>query len=32
MSWLRTRKLVTRIGDSTFLFDMDAPADPPLFR
>ncbi|MEO6811635.1 MAG: glycosyltransferase family 39 protein [Isosphaeraceae bacterium] len=32
MSWLRTRKLVTRIGDSTFVFDMDTPADPPFFR
>jgi hypothetical protein len=27
MSWLRTRKLVERVGDSIFLFDMDLPAD-----
>lgn len=32
VSWLRTRKLVTRIGDSTFLFDLDTPADRPFFR
>ena len=31
MSWLRTRKLVERVGDSTFLFDMDMPAHRPLF-
>ena len=30
MSWLRTRKLVARVNDSVFLFDMDAPADRPL--
>lgn len=28
VSWLRTRKLVERIGDSIFLFDLDSPADP----
>ncbi len=27
MSWLKTRRLVERIGDSVFLFDMDEPAD-----
>jgi 4-amino-4-deoxy-L-arabinose transferase-like glycosyltransferase len=27
MSWLRTRKLVARVRDSVFLFDMDRPAD-----
>jgi len=30
MTWLWTRKLVTRVNDSIFLFDMDAPADRPL--
>ena len=30
MSWLRSRKLVARVGDSIFLFDMDSPADRPL--
>ncbi len=30
MSWLRTRKLVERVGDSIFLFDMDLPADRSL--
>jgi hypothetical protein len=30
MSWLRTRRLVARIGDSTFLFDLDTPADEPF--
>ena len=30
MSWLRTRKLVERVGNSIFLFDMDSPADKPL--
>ncbi len=30
MDWLRTRKLVDRVGDSIFLFDMDHPADRPL--
>jgi hypothetical protein len=32
MSWLRTRRLVARVGDSIFLFDMDEPADAPLDR
>lgn len=26
MTWLKTRKLVERVGDSIFLFDMDEPA------
>lgn len=30
MTWLWTRKLVTRVNDSIFLFDMDAPAERPL--
>ena len=30
MTWLWTRKLVTRVNDSLFLFDMDTPADRPL--
>jgi hypothetical protein len=30
MSYLRTRRLVERIGDSVFLFDMDHPAERPL--
>ena len=30
MSWLRSRKLVARVNDSIFLFDMDTPADGPL--
>jgi hypothetical protein len=30
MSWLRTRRLVTRVGDSVFLFDMDHPAESPF--
>ena len=30
LSWLRTRKVVARVGDSVFLFDMDRPADRPL--
>ena len=30
MSWLRTRRLVERVGDSIFLFDMDEPADRPF--
>jgi hypothetical protein len=30
MSWLRTRRLVTRVGDSIFIFDMDHPADRPF--
>ena len=32
VSWLRSRRLVERIGDSIFLFDMDQPADRPLFE
>ncbi len=32
MSWLRTRKLVARVGDSIFLFDMDQPAETPFFE
>jgi 4-amino-4-deoxy-L-arabinose transferase-like glycosyltransferase len=32
MSWLRTRRLVERLGDSVFLFDMDRPAERPFFR
>ena len=30
MSYLRTRRVVERIGDSVFLFDMDTPADEPF--
>ena len=30
MSWLKTRRLVARAGDSMFLFDMDRPAEAPL--
>jgi hypothetical protein len=30
MSWLRTRKLVERVGESVLLFDMDLPADQPF--
>jgi hypothetical protein len=30
MSWLRTRRLVDRVGDSIFIFDMDRPADRDL--
>jgi hypothetical protein len=28
--WLFTRRLVERVGDSIFIFDMDAPAEHPL--
>jgi hypothetical protein len=31
MSWLRTRKVVARVGDSIFVFDLDAPAEAPFF-
>ena len=30
MSYLRTRRLVERIGDTIFLFDMDTPATEPF--
>jgi hypothetical protein len=30
MSWLRSRKLVARVRDTIFLFDMDEPADRPF--
>lgn len=30
MSWLRTRRVVARVGDSVFVFDMDTPANRPL--
>ncbi|MDB5349509.1 MAG: hypothetical protein JWN86_756 [Planctomycetota bacterium] len=30
VSWLRTRRLVSRVGDSIFLFDMDRPAERPF--
>jgi hypothetical protein len=30
MSWLRTRKVVARVGDGVFLFDMDTPAEAPF--
>ncbi len=30
LSWLRTRKVVERVGDSIFLFDLDTPADRPF--
>lgn len=32
MSWLRSRKLIKRVNDSIFLFDMDSPADRPLYE
>ncbi len=32
VSWLRTRRLVARVGDSTFLFDMDHPAEAPFLE
>jgi hypothetical protein len=32
LSWLRTRRLVARVGDSVFLFDLDEPAAGPLFE
>ena len=32
MSWLRTRRLVARVGDSIFLFDMDRPAATPFYQ
>ena len=32
MSWLRTRRVVARLGDSIFVFDMDRPAEAPFFR
>jgi hypothetical protein len=32
LSWLRTRKLVARVRDSIFIFDMDRPADRPFWR
>ncbi len=32
MSWLRSRKLVKRVNDSIFLFDMNSPADRPLYE
>jgi 4-amino-4-deoxy-L-arabinose transferase-like glycosyltransferase len=30
MSWLRTRAVVARVGDSVFVFDLDRRADVPL--
>lgn len=30
VSWLRTRRLIERVGDSIFLFDLDEPADRPF--
>jgi hypothetical protein len=30
MSWLRTRRIVQRVGDSIFIFDMEQPADRPF--
>jgi hypothetical protein len=30
LTWLRSRRLVDRVGDSVFLFDLDHPADRPL--
>ena len=32
LSWLWTRKVVTRVNDSIFVFDMDTPADRPLWE
>jgi 4-amino-4-deoxy-L-arabinose transferase-like glycosyltransferase len=32
VSWLRSRRLVERVGDSIFLFDLDQPADRPLIE
>jgi 4-amino-4-deoxy-L-arabinose transferase-like glycosyltransferase len=31
MSWLLGRRLVARVGDSIFVFDLDQPADGPLW-
>jgi hypothetical protein len=32
MSWLWTRRVVSRVGDSIFVFDMDRPADRAFCR
>ncbi len=32
MSWLRSRRLVERVGDSVFIFDLDQPAERPLWE
>lgn len=32
MSWLRTRRLVARLGDSLFIFDLDHPSEHPLWE
>lgn len=32
MSWLRSRRLVRRIGDSIFVFDLDQPAERPIWE
>lgn len=32
MSWLLTRRVVERVGDSIYLFDLDQPASRPFFR
>jgi hypothetical protein len=31
LRWLWTRRLVKRVNDSIFIFDMDRPADMPFF-
>lgn len=30
MDWVRSRRLVDRVGDTVFLFDLDRPADRPF--
>jgi 4-amino-4-deoxy-L-arabinose transferase-like glycosyltransferase len=32
VSYLRTRRLVERVGDSIFLFDLDQPAERPFYQ
>jgi hypothetical protein len=32
LRWLWTRRLVKRVNDSIFIFDMDQPAETPFSR
>lgn len=32
VSWLRSRRVVERVGDTIFVFDLDRPAERPLFE
>lgn len=32
LSWLKTRKVVEKVGESIFIFDLDTPADRPFFQ